>query len=101
VSDAVAAELSARLRGGAGDSTHEALLQFCLDQDLSITQAYKAIAKAKAEHAKRIDATDREAEVATVLARYEHAYGLAIKLDDPTAACKALAGICSLLGLKS
>lgn len=89
------------LRAGGPDSTTANLLTVCLDEfGISAPDAYKRIRDAKASHAKGIDLVDRSEEMASVLAKFEAVYAGASEDRDWSAASKALAGICGMLGLK-
>lgn len=95
------AHLVELLRQGGETSVSAHLLAVCLDEfGLTVPESYKRIKEAKAKLATGLDMVDRSQEMAATLARWEAIYAGAMRTSDWGSACKALTGICSMLGLK-
>jgi len=89
------------LRVGGECSVTAHLMTVCLDEfGISAPEAFKRIREAKAKLATGLDAVDRSEEMAATLARWEAIYAGAMRTADWGSACKALQGICGMLGLK-
>ncbi|QQG31331.1 hypothetical protein S2L_36 [Cyanophage S-2L] len=89
------------LREGGQKSVTAHLMTVCLDEfGISAPEAFKRIRDAKAKLATGLDAVDRSEEMAATLARWESVFAGAMRSEDWGSACKALQGICNMLGLK-
>jgi hypothetical protein len=89
------------LRQGGQTSVTAHLMTVCLDEfGLSAPEAFKRIRDAKAKLATGLDIVDRSQEMASTLARWESVFAGAMRTEDWGSACKALNGICGMLGLK-